>query len=238
MKIIVCLAEKNQIKIVRDCLYELAKKHQINITIQNTEKLEALLWEMDEDPNLFDLVIMDSKFYDTDGIEQAENLRAKGYQNEIVFVSKEGNKVFDSFNAEPLFYILPGDMFKSRLEKAFLNANARMKRKRNLMVSLSFGGETRNIDLNDILYFESEGKLLHVYYEPNKEFKFYTPISKMEQMLANQGFIRIFRSIIVNAVKIESFVRNEVTLITGEKLPVGRAYNKECKKYLEEVIKV
>jgi DNA-binding LytR/AlgR family response regulator len=56
------------------------------------------------------------------------------------------------------------------------------------------------------------------------------PLHSLEQILPEEGFVRIHRSYIVPVGRIESFTRAEVELADGKIFPIG-------KTYLEDVIR-
>jgi DNA-binding LytR/AlgR family response regulator len=101
-------------------------------------------------------------------------------------------------------------------------------------VSNKKNGVTNFIDKRDILYFESVDKNCFIYTKDN----FYETSLKLyeiEELLSENGFMRITKSQIVNIAKIESLCpdfggRIETILENGYKLVVSRQYAKLLKK--------
>lgn len=229
--------EENKVTVSRK-LQELSAEYDVSLEMIEKDKLEGLFFDMESDANSVDLVIMDADMMKNDGIEVAKRLREEGYTNELIFFSKNEGKVFDSFVAEPLYYILNEDDEEEHFKNAFCNAVRRMKKKRCDMLSLSYCGETRNIDLDDIYYFESHGRLIEVNYKSNGKFQFYSPISRLENLLLGKGFVRIYKSIIVNTSKVVSFTKSEVLLRDEMRLPMSLAYYKKNQELLKMSIQL
>ncbi|MEA4922381.1 MAG: response regulator transcription factor [Eubacteriaceae bacterium] len=233
MDITICLSNEDETKKLQDKLKTLGKKYSIYVNTDVCSNTESLMFHSDDDPNKKDLVIVDTQLTGEDGIEVATKLRDKGYENELIFLTKEKGKVFDSFNAEPLNYILEDELDK-RLEDTFVRADKKMQRRREDMISLSCAGETRNVNLRDIYYFHSEGKLLDMHYSGERTFQFYSPIKKIEELLFAKGFVRIHRSYLVSETKIKKVSYETVEMINGDTLPVGRAFYKALKSKMRE----
>lgn len=74
--------------------------------IQTFNSGEHLIFYMEEEPNQFDIIILDIIMGGLDGIETAKKLRQYGYEGVILFLTSNKGYAFDSFCAEPLNYIL------------------------------------------------------------------------------------------------------------------------------------
>ena len=99
-------------------------------------------------------------------------------------------------------------------------------------MSLSCAGETRNIPLTDILYFEVIRRIITVHYG-SEAFEFYSTMGKLENMLSQKGFVRIHRAFIVGHRHVASIKNNEVVMRDGTRLPVGRTYLKKLREKQE-----
>ena len=80
----------------------------------------------------------------------------------------------------------------------------------------------KNLPLNDILYFESNKRVLIVHTK-GEDYSFYGKLDDIEDSLKNDNFIRIHQSFLVNAFKINSVSKTEVTLKNGDILPVSKS---------------
>jgi DNA-binding LytR/AlgR family response regulator len=57
-------------------------------------------------------------------------------------------------------------------------------------------------------------------------------ISILEELLPEEGFLRIHRSFIVSLPMIESF-NSQTVEISGKELPIGRNYKNDCQRRLK-----
>ena len=86
------------------------------------------------------------------------------------------------------------------------------------------------INLKEIIYIESlkDYVIIHL---PDKRVVTKQKISFLEQKLMENNFIRIHRSFLVSASKIEAFTPSHID-INGLQLPIGRSYKSEVGKIL------
>jgi len=105
---------------------------------------------------------------------------------------------------------------QSHLEKGYLIVRAD---RRNIKVLLE-----------DILYIESLSDYVKINAIPESPIITKEKISVIEHKLASP-FIRIHRSFIINADKIDSFT-SDTLIINGNELPISRTYKKEVREYL------
>ena len=80
----------------------------------------------------------------------------------------------------------------------------------------------KNIPLSDILYFESNKRVLIVHTK-NDEYSFYGKLDQVEKELDGKDFIRTHQSYFVNARKIKSVSKDSAELQNGEILPVSKS---------------
>lgn len=239
MNAIICLRNESLDGKVIERIKEIGVKRKLIIEIERFTSEDAFYFNIGNDPNDKDLLILDTKFFNEDGIKIAEDLRAKGYENIILFLTDDKSKVFESFEAEPLYYILNEEIDGKKFEKAIIKADAKIQEKRQEMLSFFCAGETCNVNLRNIYYFESDRRLLTVHYsiDGTKEyqFTFYSPMAKMEELLSSKGFVRTHRGFLVSLNKIELLTSSELRLINGENLPVGMVYYKKLREEFEAI---
>jgi len=86
------------------------------------------------------------------------------------------------------------------------------------------------INLRDIIYIESlkDYVIIHL---SDKRVVTKQKISFLEQKLMENNFIRIHRSFLVSASKIDAFTPSHIE-INGQELPIGRSYKSEVGKIL------
>lgn len=89
-------------------------------------------------------------------------------------------------------------------------------------IFINSGKKQIKITLLDIYYIESLREYIHIHTK-TETFTFKMPISKIEEILDPNLFIRIHKSYIISKAKIEVRSANMMQ-VNGKKLPVGRTY--------------
>ncbi|MCM1500529.1 MAG: LytTR family transcriptional regulator, partial [Clostridium sp.] len=90
----------------------------------------------------------------------------------------------------------------------------------------------KEISLERLLYIESKLHILelHVMEDDMKVYTMYETLNIFETRLAENNFIRIHQSYLVNAKHIKNVVRYKVILTNGVELPVSKTRYTEVKK--------
>ena len=96
--------------------------------------------------------------------------------------------------------------------------------------------EERSIFVNEIFYIESVDKKVFVYCE-KEVFRCNYKLYELEEMLAQAGFVRVSKSVILNVEKltgIKTLVNSklEAMLVNGERVCVTRKYLKDIRNEL------
>ena len=94
--------------------------------------------------------------------------------------------------------------------------------------------------IKNILYVDFMDKHSILVLKNNKKFKTKYPLKYWEEKLAPYGFVRAYKSILVNCDHIENISRQDVFLTEDIKLPVSRIYyqnlyNQWLKSFQEEI---
>lgn len=149
---------------LENALKKVAKKHRIVLDVEKFHTYNELKTAMSEDPNKTDVLTIDTRTNKEKGIELAKEIRESGYDNVILFTSDKKSLVYEAFCAEPINFFIENETEEERVEKTLLRANEKTRAKKAEMISVACAGEIRNIDLDDIFYFESFGRILEVHY--------------------------------------------------------------------------
>ncbi|MDR1018479.1 MAG: LytTR family transcriptional regulator DNA-binding domain-containing protein [Lachnospiraceae bacterium] len=191
-----------------------------------------------EDKNLtWDIVYLDIHMPGLDGLATASKLREEGFENEIIFNTISMPEVFDSFDVDAFHYIVKEETSIEKQRKIFANAVKGVKKKRENFITVSCGGESLTIPLADVRYFKVEDKIVKLYYKKNKVFEFYTSLNKVWYSLIDKDFVRISKISLINMAFVNKRSKTDLTLLTGEKFKIGRAYAKDATYMLDEYFK-
>jgi len=194
-----------------------------------------------------DICFLDVRMPGLTGIEVAQRIRARAY---IVFVTTLGDHALAAFDAAAVDYVLkPVD--SERLAQVCARVQARLatpsaappdlqmllnqlvgqvrKPAPLEVVQAGIGKEVRLVRVEDVVYFESDGRYTRVVYGDGQALV-RTPLKELLAQLDPSRFWQVHRSVVVGERHIASAVRiDEATMVLtlrgrDEKLPVSRHF--------------
>jgi DNA-binding LytR/AlgR family response regulator len=147
----------------------------------------------------------------------------------IIFTTANPNFALDAFDVHAVDYLLK-PFSKDRFAKAMgkishLLSNNNSNRSVQKSITVKSGFQHVQVPVNDIVYIESMNEYIKIYTN-EKNILSLGALRDMQDQLPTDTFIRIHRSYIVHIQSINSFNANEVSLRTGQVLPVGRVHRK------------
>lgn len=220
----ICLCDDNplMLKQQEDFINKIKQKHNLDIEITSFPSGEALLFYAEDYYFKFDIIVLDILMGATNGIDVANKLRQLGSQAQIVFITSSREHVFDSFDSNPLHYLLKDDLSADHAEQVLLKAIEQSKKKERMFLFKKHS-TTYSIPMNSIVYFEIIGRIMCINCV-DATYEYYKRIDDLEKELALHSFCRIHRSYIVNLAYIKKMNRSEVTLSDNTTLVIGKSY--------------
>lgn len=223
MRVVLCLSTMGECDFCKNRIRELARIDCEDVTaevweIRSTRELRGRIKEFSD----VDLLYLgaDSTI---PGIEIAAELRKAGYKGDIVFFTKSKDRVFEAFDVDALHYLVYGTVEADKFDEVFRKAALRAEARNQASIVLSCAGEQRRIPISQIRYFEVINRIVTVHYNGGT-FDFYSTLSKIEDVLAKRGFVRIHRSYLVSRKLILGISHGNAVLTDGTRLPVGGRY--------------
>lgn len=223
LEVIICDDMPDLIENLSAQLKSLAEANGLSIHIRSFLSGEALTFHLEENPEQADIIFLDVLMDKMNGIEAARRLRSYGCHASIIFLTSTMEYVFDSFDVEPLHYLLKDNTSLRKLQEVLFKAVKHAEANKNRYFLCEIGRETKQIPINEIAYFEIINRIVTVYFS-GQSLEFYGKLSVLEEQLASQGFIRIHRSFLVNARYIDTLSATAVLLADGTELPVGTSF--------------
>lgn len=177
-----------------------------------------------------DLLICDIEMPEVSGLSFAKAIQGGPL---IIFVTSHQQYALDCYEVTPVDFLLKpldAERFLKSIEKArkLLNGGTVSTQ----IAPYFFIRESHSyvqIFYHDVLYVQSNEHFLNIV-TPEKTYTPLLPISKFEDNIKNDVFIRVHRSYIVNRNAINQISKNEVTLTNGEAIPVGEQYRSQLKR--------
>jgi DNA-binding LytR/AlgR family response regulator len=197
----------------------------------------------------FDVVFMDVRMPDIDGLELGKALERFAEPPALVFVSafEDGAVSVFEHDLHPLDYLMK-PVSRARIDQALERVRAddpeRWGRAAGtpasstgdgltnggsseiIPVEHQRGGTTRLLDRSTVLYVEAEGDYVRIHADSGR-FLVRTALSDIEQRWGPHGFVRVHRSYVANlrrAVEIRPKLGGAVTIVMadGSEVPVAR----------------
>lgn len=183
----------------------------------------------------FDAVFLDIEMPIKDGMETAMELRNKGFEAPIIFLTSHTEMAMDGYEVSA-FRFLSKPIKEDKLQKTLWDLKRELREKKRLMIR--YEGEEVVIFTDDILYVEAMNNQVSVV-TVGGEYTIRKKISDIENELKeiSDCFVRIHRGYIVNLFHVKKHHGNEI-FITGDKiLPLSRSLVNDFKKQLFQYVR-
>ena len=180
-----------------------------------------------------DLIFLDIKMPDISGIDFIKSITNPPM---IIFTTAYSEHAVQSFELDAIDYLLK-PFSQSRFLKACNKAFGQFELRKNNGISspgyifIKSGYEQIRVELDDILYAESNGNYMQFVLKKSKLLSRLT-MAETEALLPALDFIRIHRSYIVAKRHISKIERNSIWINETE-LPVGASYINEIEKFIK-----
>lgn len=212
------------------CLLEKALQvYSVRYSIQVFDTGEELL----DSPVSFDLVFMDIKFNEENGIEIGKKLYWKNKSCKIIFQTYFNQYCGEAVNKTHAFAFLEKPVKRADLEEQVRDFLETRKDIQELWVSfevvrnMSLGQETEKqmirMPVRSILYFacQKNERVIKVITEKGCFFC-RSGFEDIERKMEPFGFAVCNRGIMVNLDKVAGLDRREITMTNGDKLPLSQ----------------
>lgn len=228
IRIAVCDDEVIVTSEIEELLFKVARKQLINIEVDvffDGNTLEKSI----KDGNSFDLIYLDIEMKVMNGVDAAKRIRKLDQTVLLIYISGYESYLKELFEVEPFRFIskpINREIFNSYFEKACQKVSYR-----EVYFQFQFNKEIKRVELNNIVYFESRGRIVHIFMN-GYEDKFYGKLDEVEKTLKNSSiiFLRIHQSFFVNYNYIKRMSYSRVELIDGKELQISEDKKKKIRK--------
>ncbi|USF27046.1 Transcriptional regulatory protein BtsR [Firmicutes bacterium ASF500] len=202
----------------RGAVCRILSGQDLNYTVDVFHAPAPLLAQLEQDPDSYQLLLLDIQFAGENGVDAAALLRDRQVDASIIYITDHPAYALDSFPTYPLeFLVKPVD--EGRLAAALSWDRLRRGKFKPMRLNTSSG----SIPLEDILYLEISGRKTAVH-TTQENLLLSDPLSKLEEPLLGRGFCHSHFSFLVNLSHVQRVDRACLTLDNGETIPVSRRY--------------
>jgi DNA-binding LytR/AlgR family response regulator len=188
--------------------------------------------------NKVDLMFLDIKM---PGLKGTDLLRSLTAPPKVIFTTAYEDYALEGFDLNAVDYLLkpiPFERFLRAMDKVFgsLDVSRRPEvpsekpsvRSQDIFLYLKVDRKMVKVNVKDIFWVESLRDYIKVVLK-DKVLISKHKISLLEELLPEDGFVRVHRSFIVSVDKIESYHSHKIE-IAGKELPIGRNFRNECQR--------
>lgn len=223
INIYLCENEEVLLEKYRAEISDLLSSEQIPFSLHTFLNAESLFFSIPDSLNEIDIIYLDIEMGHTNGIQAAEKLRKMNYQGEIIFLTSRQEYVFDSFDVNPLHFLIKNNTTSDKFKSILMKAVAKSQKKTKEYFDFEQKGILKRIPFNEISYFEVRNRIVTINFNQTHETFYYT-MEKLEEKLSNKGFVRCHRSFMINLNYISEFKQNFIKLTDGSEIPIGSKY--------------
>lgn len=171
-----------------------------------------------------DLLICDIEMPDISGIGLAKSLPNGPL---IIFVTSHQEYALDCYEVSPVDFLLKPlspERFLLSIEKV---RKRLLRQPEEITLAPYFfvrdGHNYEQIAYHDVLYMKAQEHFLDIV-TPTRTYTPMLSISRIEEQLKGDVFLRVHRSFLVHRSAIATITKDDVILVNGEKIPIGEQY--------------
>lgn len=179
---------------------------------------------------IYDIILLDVQLTGMDGMQVAMKVKAASPDTMIIFISSFVQYAPLGYQSA-IRYIL-----KSQLDVYFaesLDAAISQLYIQSDTIPIRYGKKAVEVPLNEILYFESNKRIVELHFEPEGKKRFpdqcYGKIEEYAEQLQGKGFLQCHKSFLINLKKVECLHKEEFLIRNGDCVPISRRQSQKSK---------
>ena len=169
-----------------------------------------------------EILISDICLEDGDAIDELVKLQQKNDNMKIIYMTGYIENSRRIFKSRPSYFLVK-PFSESELLEAIEKCECEIESENDDTFFVPTKGGNIILRRKRIKYIESNGRKL-IIHKLDGDVEYYGKLDSISEMLEG-SFLRCHKSFLVNMAYIKAFVGSEITLTTGELLPVSRGYH-------------
>ncbi len=223
MRIAICDDNKE----IRDSLTEYFARLGLPVEIAEFDCGEKLL----ESATTFDIYLMDVQMQELTGIDTARQLRDRGCDSIIIFITNYIQYAIDGYEVQA-YHFLKKPIDEKRFRKVLTAAIDLAGKRRQNTVTIKSASQQVKLAVNDIVYCETARGNIYIHTKSGETMVSNHTMAQMEQILDGQDFFRCHTAYLINMAHIDRLDQTDVIMTGNIVLPVSKHRKKEMKQIL------
>ena len=205
------------------------KKNNQALEIVPFDSARSLKNAMD-DEKTFDVFILDVYIGKEMGTALAKNIRKRGIESPIIFLTTSVEHAPQGYETGTLRYLikpLEPEKFYEAIDAACLQA----EKLQSKLIRFKTENGIESINANNIMYSEAHDHYQYIKLDNGQTIKVRTTVSELYALLAkNDGFFRLGSAYIINLRNIKNLTSSAILLYDNTTIPIPRGKYAELKK--------
>jgi len=196
----------------------------------HTNPFSLLTYIIDDVAGKLDVVILNVRIKDQDGVHVARTILNQFSHIKIIFITEQLELVKGIFRVTPIYFLIK-PIEQVYLKDALHKTIAEISEDKEKVLIVKTGNnktKLQSFKIKDIYYIESDMRQLHIH-ERASYTSIYMKMDELEKELTN-NFLRCHQSYAVNMDKICKIDREEIVLFNNAHIPISRSKRKEVEE--------
>lgn len=184
----------------------------------------------------YDLIFMDIMMDGTDGIETGKQIRKLDSNVEIVYCTASEDFAIAAYEIHAMGYLLKP--YEPRRIAAVIDYYIQKHPQDDKnFIEVKSRRKSMIIPYHDIIYMESDNKVVHIYTQTRGAIKVYNKLDTLEQQINQKSFLRCHQSFLVNLRYVVGMVDSDFIMINDDMIPIRKSGRKLIIKEYEEYLR-
>ena len=179
-----------------------------------------------------DLVFLDIQMKLVDGLRAAKRLREMDEKVGIIFLTTLTQYGLEGYKYQAIDYVIKPIRY-ARLKSELDRFSARRRREESPFIAVNNDSGRYKVMLNSLRYVETFNRNL-LFHTEQENIICYRSMKEVAQELAPHGFVRCHSGYLINLFYVKGVKKLEITLLTGEMIPISQPIRKEFMEQLTE----